>query len=267
VQRRRAVAGLPARLERGRAAWPLAAAAGVAAALLLAMTGCSAEQTVTIRPGAAGTAGTSDIDLVLSDFLVSYIRDLSASVGVETDAVFEAEAVRASLAGIDTVKLQRVEVPAANRLRLRVSFEDLGEALAGTVAPGTDPGTTPLTVTESGGRTHMVLRLTPEVLDAVIDMSPWRGTLMAEILLPPDRTAMSGDEYIEYLTWALEEYEDPRVVRRALEEAAVDVLVRVPGEVVDQRGGEVADGGVRYRLPVVDLVTLSDAQRFDLWYR
>jgi hypothetical protein len=236
---------------------------------------------VTIRPGAGGeggTAGTSTIDLVLSDFLVSYIRDLSASVGVETDAVFEAAAVRASFAQIDTVELQSVDVPAPNRLRLQVSYADLGEALAGTMdTPGTvdTPGMGgagasadgPLTVTQSGDRTHLVLRLTPEILDAVIGMSPWRGTLMADILLPPDRTTMTADEYMEYLTWALEEYEDPRLVRRALEEAAVEVLVRVAGEVVDQRGGSLRDGGVRYRLPVVDLVTLSSAQRFELWYR
>jgi hypothetical protein len=255
------------------------------------MAGCSAEQTVTIHHEAAGPAkmaGTSSIDLVLSDFLVSYIRDLSASVGVETEAVFEAEAVRASFAQIDTVELQNVDVPAVNRLRLQVSYEDLGEALAGTVeTPGAveTPGTGgagerssgrasagaspdgPLTVTQSGDRTHMVLRLTPQILDTVIGMSPWRGTLMAEILLPPDRTTMTAEEYIEYLTWALEEYEDPRLVRRALEEAAVDVLVKVPGEIVDQRGGSLAEGGVRYRLPVVELVTLNRAQRFELWYR
>ena len=248
------------------------------------MAGCSAEQTVTIHHEAAGPAkmaGTSSIDLVLSDFLVSYIRDLSASVGVETEAVFEAEAVRASFAQIDTVELQNVDVPAVNRLRLQVSYEDLGN-LAGTVeTPGTggagerssgraSAGASPdgpLTVTQSGDRTHLVLRLTPQILDTVIGMSPWRGTLMAEILLPPDRTTMTAEEYIEYLTWALEEYEDPRLVRRALEEAAVDVLVKVPGEIVDQRGGSLAEGGVRYRLPVVELVTLNSAQRFELWYR
>ncbi len=270
------------------------AVVALAGAALLLLAGCSAEQTVEIS---GGRAGRSTVDIVLNDFLVSYVRDLSASVGAESDRIFDPAAVEARLAELDYVALERVAVPEPNRLSVTVAFDDLGRALtppedlAGPDGSGGDDGApaSPLSVEREGARTRMVLEVTPELLDAVIAMSPWQGTLLAEILLPPDRTTMSEDDYIDYLVWALEEYEDPRVIRAALEEAMVNVLLRVPGRVVDQRGGTRGDQGSRndetrrdqgarrdgggshddgvlFRIPVVDLITLDEPRRYEVVY-
>lgn len=255
----------------------VAAAVTVGASAMVVLGGCSAGQTVEIS---GGRSGRSTVDIVLNDFLVAYVRDLSATVGAETDEIFDPAAVEARFAELDDVTLERVAVPAANRMSVTVAFEDLGRALTpqdqaggsgradGTDGAGSDGRgeESPLSVERDGERTRMVLEVTPDLLDAVIAMSPWHGTLLAEILLPPDRTTMSEDDYIDYLVWALEEYEEPRVIRAALQEAAVNVLVRVPGRIVDQAGGTRSDEGVRFRIPVVELITLDEARRYEVVY-
>jgi hypothetical protein len=232
----------------------------VPAAVLLLVSGCTAEQSVTLE---TGMAGSSRMEIRLADYLVSYIRDLSASVGVETERIFEPAAIEAQFEQLGSIDLEEVQVPEVGRLILTLRFDDLAAALE-------DPASAaPLTVqSTSSEELHLRLELTPGILDSVIAMSPWEGTLMADILLPPDRTEMSGDEYIDYLVWALEEYEEPRRIRRSLEEAAVDLRVRVPGRIQRQVGGRRAEDGsyVRYRVPVVDLVTLDEAQVYELWY-
>jgi hypothetical protein len=251
---------------------------GLALALL---AGCTATPELTITQD---SAGRGDIDIVLSDFLVSYVRDLSATIGVESDRVFDPAAVRGQFREFPEIDVQRVAVPSAERLEMTITFEDLAAALSaglsrgdGAAAGAEAPQLLETRRERVNGETQVALRLalTPELLDAVVALSPWDGTLLAEILLPPDRTEMTGADYIEYLVWALEEYEDPRVVREALEAATVDVVIETPGRIVSQRGGEVieAAGGpgaptraVRFRIPVVDLVTLEESRVYQLRY-
>ena len=256
----------------------LALLLGVATALSSA---CTATPELTITND---TAGHGDIDIVLSDFLVSYVRDLSATIGVESDRVFDPAAVRGQFREFPEIELQRVAVPSAERLEMTIAFEDLAAALSaglsrgeGAAAGAEAPELLETRREPVNGETQVTLRLalTPELLDAVVALSPWDGTLLADILLPPDRTDMTGTDYVEYLVWALEEYEDPRVVRGALEAATVDVVIETPGRIVSQRGGRVREASgaagapaqaVRFRIPVVDLVTLEEARVYELRY-
>jgi len=233
--------------------------------------GCSAEQTVTLD---GGMSGESRISLELSDYLVSYVQDLSASLGVQSDRIFEPAAIEARLAQLDSIDLVELNVPETGRLEMTVAYDDLVAALeepakvgAGRGGAGQSGYPPPLsTGTTASGAVHLRLELTPQILDSVIAMSPWNGTLLADILLPPDRTTMSGEDYIDYLVWALEEYEDPEVIRESLQQAAVALQVRVPGRVQNQRGGRRSSVGVLFNVPVVDLVTLEEERVYELWY-
>ena len=227
------------------------------AAALFALVQCSARQDITLSVDGSGTA---DVDISLDPVLMRYLRDLSGSMGDE-DAplqVFDVEEIRRRFAERPGIELAEAGTAGAGLLSLSVRFDDVAALLS-------EESASFLSVTRSGGRSRLEVLVGRDTVEEALSYSPLDGSSVSQMLLPPG--GMGTEEYTEYLLWALEEYEEPQVLREKIESASLRLRVEVNGEIVSQNGG-VRDGNtVTFELPVVELLTLESPRRYAVEFR
>lgn len=228
----------------------------------LTATSCTVRQE--LRLDASGS-GSATITINLNPILLSYYGDLlTAMTGVEGDhPVFDLEQLVAAFDARPSLQLIEIERSALGQLRMEITFDDLNQVLAeASGAPGAgDTAVEPsdlFSFRAIGSRRELTVRLDRAAVNSFMAFASPESTMMTEFLLPPDDGSVSRSEYQEELAWALEEYESADEVNRVLEQSAIEVVVRPSGRIESQSGGVVRNGAVIFRLPILELLTLSE---------
>ena len=237
---------------------------GIAA---LSATSCLVREELSIDGSGSGSVS---LTINLNPILLSYHSDLlTAFTGVEGDyPVFDLEQLVAAFAVRPALTLTEIERSALGQLRMEISFDDINQvfAEAGKAEAGESSGaaggvTTPADVfsfRRVGSRRELTVQLNRATVNSFLAFAPPESAMMTQFLLPPDDGSISRDEYQDELAWALEEYAPAGEVARILDQSAIEVVVRPAGRIESQTGGTLRDGAVTFRVPVLELLTLSD---------
>ncbi len=230
----------------------------VLAIAALAATSCTVREELTIDGSGSGAA---TLTINLNPILLSYYSDLlTAMTGVVGDyPVFDLEQLAAAFAARPSLNLTEIERSALGQLRLEISFDDLNDVLAEAAATGAEVEPADVFAFRAiGSRRELTVRLDRAAVNAFMAFAPQDSAMMTEFLLPPDDGSVSRSQYQEELAWALEEYAPTDEVARVLEQSAIEVIVRPSGRIESQTGGIVRNGAVIFRVPILELLTLSE---------
>jgi hypothetical protein len=235
-----------------------------ALAAVVLVSGCSADQDLRLESDGSGTV---DAEISVHPMLRQYMADLTASVGQQGEfRLFQPEALSQSFAARSGVDLLSVsEENPGGGVRLRAGFVGLEAVLASEAEAVQE---TVSFTRRDDGTTRLRIELDRRAVRAVLSLSPLSGSEAFSMVLPPAEDPMSPDEYVEYLAWAFEEYEQDRPVEEVIRGAEIEVRLHVPGSVVSQEGGTIRDEDtVVFSIDVVRLLTLPDPVVYAVVFR
>jgi hypothetical protein len=241
----------------------------VFAFLCLLFASCSAAGNIDIDIDGSGRA---ELEIELSEVLVSYLRDLSASLGSEWAGVFDLGAIERHFAGLEGLTLLSASSPTVERLQMTLVFDDITELTReASQAEGlarairfSRPGEGSADSGSGSSARELAVRISEDTLPDVLALSPFAGTALSQYLLPPPEGGLSAAEYEEYLSWSFEEYASPAELERMFSEAVIRMRVRPGGRILSQSGGNRAGDLVEYRIPVLELLTLEEPMVYSL---
>lgn len=252
---------------------------GLASALfILAATGCAVSQTVVLAPDGSGRG---ELTVDLHPMFVNYYRDLLISFGGDEDLpIFDIAAIEAGFAQRDTVELLEAEIVEPGTLRLAFSFADIETAFQsipqGGSGVGAGPGVGSASAAEGlglvsfdrdGARRILSIFLDRSVVAVALGMVPVAEMGSVGLLLPPEGSDMSADEYADYVAWALEEYAGDADAFEVIRRSSMELTISVEGTPISVGGGKRIAGGARFEIPIVELLTLAEPRRYELRYR
>lgn len=230
-----------------------AVAAVVFAALLVS---CSANQVILLHEDGSGEI---EIEILVSPPFAAYIADINASYGAEEDLpIFDLVAIEASFAGQPGLDLLEARVPRREELYLLVGFDSIDRVLA----------------YRSGGmrsairfeRTESFRRVAARVDRAMIEEMLRLAAVdpfVVQSLLPPEE-GMDATEYRDYLSWALEEYEQDQPLDRVFRASEVETRIIPSGSITQIRGGRRAGDAVVFDTPLIEAVTREEPIEYSL---
>lgn len=240
--------------------FPLVAVAVAVAAASFLFLGCTSQQELHLR---ADGSGTTELRMEVHEVLVRYLGDLQGLFDVDPaeTPVFDLAEMEEVFAANDALELVSAETPQNNVLQLQLRFDDVAR-----IAAARDGSNDDLLSLEREGQTQTLrIFLNPITVRELLALTPIGE--VAEFLLPPRDQDMSPSEYVEYIVWALEEYESASVLRTVVSEAAIELRVTVEGQLISQQGGQREGNAVVFRIPVVELLTIQQPVRYSLTYR
>ncbi len=247
---------------------PRQRAARFAAAALLAVaafgTACSVQQQVRTDPD---LSAESDMEVRLSDEMLAYLLDLSGVLGVEPGEVspFDLEQLALLMEEEPGLTLIDADIPENERLVLSFSVDQIEEVL--TEGPNRVEGLVSLEESTVDGETErmLIIELNSDRVQQITSLSPVQEESAVDFLLPPED--MGDEEYVEYLAWAMEEYEQDRPIEEVIRDSRIDVEIHFPGRLVTVEGGESAGNTAVFSERVVRLLTVRDVTRWSLTWR
>ncbi|AFG36369.1 hypothetical protein [Spirochaeta africana] len=231
----------------------------VAAVVLLSLSGCSVSQQMDMRIDGSGEVRlTVDLDRVFQE----YYRDLSGGDSLEESGIFDTDEITRVLQQQSGLQVDSVTTPQPGRLDVTVRLQDIEQLFRDDTMAVPEV----ITFSRSANRATVRIRVGRTDLPRFLRLSPIGDSPMIEYLLPPGNS-LSRSEYIEYLSWALEEYEGNVPIAHVIESAAIELRIRPAGDILVQRGGEVDGDTVVFRIPVIDLVLADSPLEYSLQFR
>jgi|GEM_PF-1274928 len=211
---------------------------------------CSADQVILLDDDGSGEI---EISMTLSAPFAAYITDLNASYGADDDVpLFDLAAIEESLASESDLTLLEASIPRREELYLLIGFDSIDRVLAGR-SPDLRSAFR-FERTESFRRVATrVNRVMIEEMLRIAAVDPF----ISDSILPPD-TGMNATEYRDYLSWALEEYQQEQPLDRVFRAARVETRVIPAGRITQIRGGRRIGDAVVFETPLIEAIT-SDA--------
>ncbi len=223
------------------------------------LIGCSADQVILLNDDGSGEI---EVRIVVSAPFAAYISDLNASYGAPPDfPIFEPEAIEAAFADEPGLELVETVVPRREELYLLIRFDSIDRVLADR-----EPSVRAAIRFE---RTETFRRLAAQVDRALVEaMLEFAAVdpFIAESLLPPD-AGMGPTEYRDYLSWALEEYEQDQPLDRVFRNAEVETRVLPSGAIIQIRGGQRNGDAVLYQTPLIEALTRTTPFAYSLVFQ
>ncbi len=227
-------------------------------ALILFSTGCSAQQLMALGDDGSGVV---DVSIQLDQSFAGYLEDLTASLGGNDNgsgSLFDHDAVRAGFAAEAGLHLLEISSPDQHTLNLRVRFD----AIPALVASRSDGLARILSFDSTPGERRLTIRLDRRAIEYVLGLTGI-DPYISESLLPPEGD-MTAPEYLEYLVWALEEYQEERPIREVIRQSSVESHITVAGTIRLARGGRQNGATATFRTPLVELLTTGEPVEYVL---
>lgn len=218
-------------------------------------------------------SGTTSVDLELSPMLVRYLDDLIYFTGGDPTAteLFDIEEMFRVFSEIPELKLHNADSPERSRLSTIVGFVEINQVFLEQVGPDVEEAAR---LEQEGDVRTLFLYLDREnyrqIVDRVLRLSSLDeySTYMSGLLEPDSREII-----LEIYRYAFEEYAKEKSVQQVLEQSEVVFDVYINGRIVHRTGGTVIEGkngfdtGVRYVIPLLDILTLEEPIRYSLSFR
>lgn len=225
----------------------------------IAVVSCSADQVILLDEDGSGEI---EISIILSAPFTAYISDLNASYGADADTpLFDIAAIEESITMEPSLSLIEAAIPRREELYLLIRFDSIDRVLAGR-SPDLR-GAFRFERTESFRRvaTRVNRALIEEML-RIAAVDPF----VTESILPPE-TGMGATEYRDYLSWALEEYEQDQPLDRVFRAARIETLIIPAGSITQIRGGRRVGDAVVFETPLIEAITSEQAIEYSLVFQ
>lgn len=237
---------------------------GIALVALMLISGCSVQQQVRTN---TDLSAESDMEVELSDEMLAYLLDLSGVLGVEPGEVspFDLEQLALLMEEEPGLQLIDADIPENERLVLEFTIEEIERVLS--EGPNRVEGLVSIEESSVDGGTERTLHieLDSERVQQISSLSPVQEESAVDFLLPPE--GMNEDEYVEYLAWAMEEYEQDRAIEDVIRDSSIDLTISVPGQLVSVDGGDSDGNTAVFSERVVRLLTVQDVTRWTVTWR
>jgi hypothetical protein len=225
---------------------------------------CSVRQEVSLQ---IGGSGSSRLSVELHPVFTKYYSDLasgfSSSFNPKNPVYFNLDGIRENFASNPGLQLVSLNSPEPHKLELQFRFPDIRAA----IQTGDPQIQKVISLSRDGDREILKIYLDRENLDSVLKMTSDGDSPPIKMLLPPEKKAISAEEYLDHLVWALEEYAGDENIETILRSAAVSLTIRVQGKIVSQKGGVLkGDSEAAFTLPLLKLLTLETPVEFSLTY-
>lgn len=236
----------------------------VAVVLLMAgivsgATGCSVSQRMDL---AIDGSGSVEVEIELGRIFREYYRDLSGETAFDSSEIFDTAEIRRVLESYTGIDVETVSAPDAGRLRIQAQMQDVEELFRDDTLEVPEIAY----FVRDGQEATLHMRFGREDIPRFLALSPIGDSPVVEYLLPPG-DELGREEYIEYLGWALEEYEEGTPVADVVRAAAIELRIRPAGEILVQRGGVVDGDTAVFEVPLIDLVLAQDPLEYSLRFR
>ncbi|MDR1626862.1 MAG: hypothetical protein LBT33_10020 [Spirochaetia bacterium] len=239
-------------------------AAFIALVSSLLFDACAVRQDITLLAGAAGSAR---LEAELHPVFMAYYRDLASGFDSSFDPAnpryFNMEAIEAGFRRNAELRLDSARAPQAGKLVLDFHIRDISAAVKNETK--TAQG---IISRESGsGGQTLSIRLNRDNLSSLLKVIPEADSPLAKMLLPPEGAAISENEYIEHLAWALEDYAKDEKIEDILRSSAIRFSIKTPGKIVSHTGGKLkSEREILFEIPIPRLFTLEKPLGFSVTY-
>lgn len=236
----------------------------------LGFSSCSVRQEIYM---AEDGSGTTSVGLELSPMLVRYLDDLIDFTGQDPTAteLFDIEEMYRVFSDIPELELLQADSSERSRLSTVVRFVSINQVFLEQVGPDVEEAAR---LDRGGEVTTLFLYLDRDnyrqIVDRVLRLSSLDDySAYMSGLLEPD----SKELILEIYRYAFEEYVKEKSVQQVLEHSKVVFDVYINGKIVHRTGGTVIEGkngfdtGVRYEIPLLDILTLEEPIRYTLGFR
>lgn len=226
----------------------------------IALGGCSVNQNIRMNDE-FGAEGPMEVEL--ADELLAYLLDLSGVLGEQEENVspFDLEQLAVLMDEEPGLELLEADIPAQHRLTMRVVAEDIERVF--TEGPNKVEGL--VSTTTEGNERTVSIELDRSRMQQITSLSPVAEESAVEFLLPPER--MNTDEYVEYLAWAMEEYEQETPIEEVIRNATVELRVDVPGTLLSVDGGSAEGNTAVFEEGAAHLLTVRETTRWSVTWR
>ncbi|THB62602.1 MAG: hypothetical protein D6B26_07420 [Spirochaetaceae bacterium] len=226
-------------------------------AVFLVFSGCSVTQQMDVKiDGSGEVVLTVEMGRVFQD----YYRDLSGSE--PNSPIFAPAEIRSTLQSQAGITVRQVREPQPGKLSITLGLQDVGQLYRDENLDVPQV----ISFTRAGNIAALNIRVGRDDIPRFLALSPVGDSPMIAYLLPPV-DQMSRDEYIEFVGWALEEYEGETPVADLIAGSRLELRVVPGGELVSQRGGLMDGNAVVFAVPLVDLILAEDDYEFELRFR
>lgn len=223
---------------------------------------CSVRQDVLL--GEAGQ-GTAEIRIALQPVLVRYFTDLLNFAGEEGAPIFDEYAIRRAFRTVPELKLQDVEVPSRGELFLRLTFSDIEQVFFRQIGSDVTPAVT-LTPAQEGWKTSLYLN-TENYGEIVNRMMQLTGMSAFEDYLAGLLEPGPEEVIIDMYEYAFEDYLEGESVQELLKNSEIVMDFTAPREILGARGGKMSGRGIRYVIPLLEILTLDEPLYYHFIYR
>ena len=246
--------------------------AAVIILLLFAAASCTVETRLKIHNDASGRA---EVTVTLHPVAVMYMTDITMSLtGAEAEGPFDVEAIRRSFLAREGVELERIETVNNNTLRLTVVFNDVrnllapppGEHKAGTI-PGPPAAENPVTFSSDSGGRELRIRLSRSNFHRISGLFVLPDSSVTVLLPYAPEDFMPKEEYLDVLSYALEDYLEGVSVDEFMRGAEIYAAVSADGPVTSAAGGKITDGAAEFSIPLLDILTLEEEIRYSVIWK
>ncbi len=227
--------------------------AGAVLAILLAATGCTVNQQITLHPDLSGAA---QVSVRLEPVFVDYLDTLSEAAGDDEllpEGIFDAAELEHVINERPGVAVHRLVSPTPEQLELSLTFDDLKGLLARNV-PSPGPATVPLITFSGSNPSTLQVHLDADNYRTLTELFPVLDHPLLVSLGPQPGLEVSDAEYLEMMGFVLGEEGPP-----AIEESTVTVRLHVEGRIVAHQGGELQeDGSLLITIPLLRILVLDE---------
>lgn len=234
----------------------------IAVGAMLLAASCSSRQDVVLRTDGSGTAR---IHVQLSSLIARYLSDLEAVMGGSTSGasggppLFDLAQIEAGLSALPGVTLLSASTPTRDSLDLSLSFDNVGHIIPGDAQP--------LSFAENGNRRTVRLDLSQQTLPSLLALSPIKNNPVLSSLGPQSGHPYTRSEYLGILDYAFSDYASNAQIKSALESSFLTIRVTVDGTILSQSGGTLDGSAALFKIPLIDLVTLTNPIDLSVTFR
>jgi hypothetical protein len=220
--------------------------------LAFLFSGCSGRDIVRLHDDGSGRA---QVEVELHPFFVAYLDDIVAGFsGAEpgTLPLFDLALLREGIRELPGVVLTEAAITDRRRLNLDFTFSD-----AGVVFSEREPSPYRFRKLADGTK-EAEFTLSGETWPSVRSFVPMSQEQGVETFGPQD-PPYGRDEYVDLISFLLEEYASVDALEKMIRSRTVDIEVTVDGTISGVEGFDSFAGSTaRASLPLLDLVTLAE---------
>lgn len=224
---------------------------------------CSVNQEMDVNIDSSGQVSLKiELHPIFSDYLVD-ISDILAK-DAEQQNLFDVERIKTAVSVRKGLKLVSINTPDKDILEMTVKFDHVENIITGIEAEKTEDV---LVLTRSGGVNILDFHLTAGNFRSVLALAALDDSPLVDTFGPSETAPWDEEEYLDNVTYALEENASVPEIEKMFINASINVTVNVKGKIVSQKGGKISGKQVLFSIPLLRVLTLTEPLDLQIRYK